>query len=299
MKLQNVIHILIGIVCFGLSPGAKAVVPGSPDVARALVADFNFDNHPDFVLQNASTHQTAIWYVRNNVHIGGTFGPTLPAGWELKGVDYFNYGLYPDYALYAPNSRRTAIWYLTDNSPFSPDVIFSHGENGPTLPIGWELVAVAHLNGGWPQYILYKPASRQTAVWYLTNDYVDNIFRLYYREYGPILPAGFGVVAQVAGFDGYQHSLQLVLFNPNTGQTSTADLNGEPAPIYYGPTVPHGWALVAAADFNGDWYPDFLLYNASTRQTYIWYLRERNHRLYFVRGAHGPRLPPGWSLVAP
>jgi hypothetical protein len=30
MKLQNLIHIVIGIVCIGLLPGAKAVVP-APD----------------------------------------------------------------------------------------------------------------------------------------------------------------------------------------------------------------------------------------------------------------------------
>ena len=30
MKLQNLIHILLGIVCIGLLPGAKAVVP-APD----------------------------------------------------------------------------------------------------------------------------------------------------------------------------------------------------------------------------------------------------------------------------
>jgi len=35
--------------------------------ARAVVADFNGDGHPDYVLQNANTRQTAIWYLNNNV----------------------------------------------------------------------------------------------------------------------------------------------------------------------------------------------------------------------------------------
>jgi hypothetical protein len=46
-------------------------------------ADFNADSYPDYVLYNASTHQTAIWYLHNNVFAGGVFGPTLPAGWSL------------------------------------------------------------------------------------------------------------------------------------------------------------------------------------------------------------------------
>jgi len=42
-------------------------------------ADFNGDGKPDYVLVNASTHQTAIWYMNNNVYIGGGYGPILPA----------------------------------------------------------------------------------------------------------------------------------------------------------------------------------------------------------------------------
>jgi hypothetical protein len=56
-----------------------------------------------------------------------------------------------------------------------------------------------------------------------------------------------------------------------------------------------GWQLVAAADFNGDGGPDYLLYKASTRQTTIWYL---NNNVY-AGGANGPTLPVGWSLIAP
>ena len=48
-------------------------------------ADFNGDNKPDYVLYNSGTHQTAIWYLNNNVYVGGAFGPTLPANWSLVG----------------------------------------------------------------------------------------------------------------------------------------------------------------------------------------------------------------------
>ena len=45
------------------------------------VGDFNGDGHPDFVLSNFSTQQTAIWYMNNNVFVSGAFGPTLPVNW--------------------------------------------------------------------------------------------------------------------------------------------------------------------------------------------------------------------------
>jgi hypothetical protein len=62
----------------------------------------------------------------------------------------------------------------------------------------------------------------------------------------------------------------------------------------YGPTLSSRWQLVAAADFNGDGGPDYLLYKASTRQTAIWYL---NNNVY-VGSAYGPTLPAGWSLIS-
>src|SRR5204863_45391 len=45
----------------------------------SVAYDFNQDRKPDYVLYNAVTHQTVVWYLDNNVFIGGAFGPTLPA----------------------------------------------------------------------------------------------------------------------------------------------------------------------------------------------------------------------------
>jgi hypothetical protein len=55
------------------------------------------------------------------------------------------------------------------------------------------------------------------------------------------------------------------------------------------------YQLIGAADFNGDGKPDYLLYNASTRQTAIWNMNNN----VFVTGTYGPTLPAGWSLAAP
>ena len=44
--------------------------------------DFNGDGHPDYVLYNAVTRQTAIWYLNNNVFISGTGRPNSSDGLE-------------------------------------------------------------------------------------------------------------------------------------------------------------------------------------------------------------------------
>jgi hypothetical protein len=33
-----------------------------------------------------------------------------------------------------------------------------------------------------------------------------------------------------------------------------------------------GWSLAGVADFNDDGHPDYLLFNANTHQTVIWYM---------------------------
>jgi hypothetical protein len=42
--------------------------------------DFNGNGKPDYLLYNAATRQTAIWYLNNNVFVNGVFGPHS-SGW--------------------------------------------------------------------------------------------------------------------------------------------------------------------------------------------------------------------------
>jgi VCBS repeat protein/fibronectin type III domain protein len=247
---------------------------------RAAVGDFNNDGHPDYVLRNPSTRQTAIWYLNNNVYQNGALGPTITSGWVLDGVADFNRDVHPDYALFNPTSDRTAIWYLSGPS-------FIGSAYGPTLPSGWELVATGDFSGnGYPDYVLYNASTRQTAIWYLNN----NVFVS--GGYGPTLPVNWSV-AGVADFNGDGHR-DYLLFNSSTHQTAIWYLSGRGLiGAAYGPTLPSGWVLVATADFNSDGHPDDLLYNPANRQTSIWYLNNS----VFVNGAYGPTVAAGWSLV--
>ncbi len=254
--------------------------PQGGGAGRAGISDFNNDGHLDFVLRNVGTRQTAIWYLNNNFHIGGAYGPTLVAGWALQGLADFNRDSHSDYALFGSNTRQTAIWYLSGPT-------FIGSAYGPAVPNGWALVGTGDFNvDSHPDYVLYNANTRQTAIWYLNNNVFIN------SAYGPTLPPGWNLIGD-ADFNRDGHP-DYALFNSSTGQTAIWYLSGSTRiGSAYGPSVPGGWALVATGDINGGGNPDYVLYNAGTRQTAIWYLNNN----VFVGSAYGPTLPAGWSLV--
>ena len=140
--------------------GRRVITPG-----RAIVAYFNGDLHPDFVLYNHSTRQTAIWYMNNNVHIGSPFwsnhsnrlGPRVCGGFQRRQS-------YRLCTVQFDSTGQTLFNYMS-----GPTLIGSG--SGPTLPSGWELVATDDFNlDGFADYVLYNPSSHQTRIWYLHNN---------------------------------------------------------------------------------------------------------------------------------
>ena len=154
--------------------------------------DFNNDAHSDYLLYNSSTRQTAVWHLNNNAFIGGAFGRTLPAGWRVMDAADFNRDGRQDYGLFNASTRQTAIWYLSGVN----GVTFIGGAYGPTLPIGWALVATGDFNNDRrPDFVIFNSITRETAIWYLSN----NVF--IGGAFGPTLPAGWSLVG-IADFNG-------------------------------------------------------------------------------------------------
>jgi len=215
------------------------VALASLPVAQAAISDFNGDGHPDYVLYNLVTQQTAIWYLNNNVFLSGRYGPTLPAGWRLVDVADFNGDGKPDYALANFDTRQTAIWYLNNN-------VFIRGAYGPTLPSGWVLKGVEDFNGdGKPDFLLSDFSSGdKTAIWYLSGaTFTRGVF-------GPTLARGY-TLGGAADFNGDgKPDYVLIKF------IARVEFRTQPTAIWYlnnnvltggafGPTLPPDWNLLA------------------------------------------------------
>jgi hypothetical protein len=192
IQLKNATPLIViagAIVFMGSIVTVTAPEGINPDVGndvltipRAAVADFNSDGHPDLILRNPGTRQTAIWYLNNNVYQGGALGPTIVAGWVLEDAADFNRDLHPDYALWNRTTDRTAIWYMSGRTRIATAF-------GPTLPSGWELLATQDFNANsYPDYVLFNATSHRTAIWYLIN----NVFTA--GRFGPTLPAGWSLL---------------------------------------------------------------------------------------------------------
>jgi hypothetical protein len=250
--------------------------------------DFNGDGKPDYALFRSSDQKTALWYLADTAFASSVYGPTLPAGWVLVDSGDFNRDAQNDYLLFNTSTRQTAVWFLANAT-------FMGGDYGPTLPAGWTLIGSANfnlsiINGR--DYLLFKPATRQTAIWYLNGTDFDS------SEYGPTLPSGWSPVG-AADFDG-DNEPDLLLFHAATRKTAVWFLDGGSLLSgAYGPTAPTGWQVIGAADFNAnppaDDAPDYVLFKPSTRQTAIWYLNGTS----LVSSAYGPTLPSGWQLISP
>jgi uncharacterized protein YbdZ (MbtH family) len=257
-------------------PAAAVTVTTTP------VKDFDGNGSPDLMLYNASTRQTEVWYLSNNVFQNNVAGPILPAGWRVAALTDFDHDGQLDYLLFNPGTHQSAIWYLSGTN-------FVSGSYGPTIASGYVLAGAADFNrDGNADYLLYSPSTGRTAIWYMNNNsFVGS-------AYGPTLPAGWKLVG-TADFnrDG---NVDYLLYNSNTRQSAIWYLSGT---SYiggaWGPVIASGYILIGTADFDGNGKPDYLLYNITGRQTAIWYLNNN----VITSGAYGPPLPSGWGLAGP
>jgi hypothetical protein len=155
----------------GTSQTGGTFVSPNPDPGWKVVAagDLSGDGRPDILFRN-SAGQLDVWYVSNNVMVGGTIlpAPTNSSGqtdpnWQVVGMADINGDGNQDVVFHHSLTGQNYVWY------------FSHGTyiGGAALPnasdTSWNLVAVGDFNGDGHPDLFFRKATGENYIFFLSG----------------------------------------------------------------------------------------------------------------------------------
>src|SRR6476660_8464383 len=228
--------------------------------------------------RNASNNTDSQLFYSYSIDGGNTWSPNVAVS-----------NLFNPFVGY-PNQSKIGDYITVVSDDDSANVAYSATFNGEEdiyyVRIRPELPPTDFNGDARPDLLLFNTGTRQTAVWYMSNNVRIG------SANGPTLPAGWSL-ASVADFNRDDHP-DYLLFNSATRATWIWYMNNNVRiGNAFGPTLPAGSTVAALGDFNSDGYPDYVLFNANTGGTVVWYLRN-NVR---IGSATGSTLPAGRSLA--
>jgi hypothetical protein len=186
------------------------------------------------------------------------------------------------------------------------DVMFARSTNGGQSFTGGRRISDDPVNPAkwhWFGTVAVAPNGRIDAVWFDTRNASNNtnsqLFYSFSSDGGLTWSPNVAVSVPFNPFLSYPNQNKIgdyiTIVSDNTGGNVAyaATFNGEEE-IYYVRVSPDLARATLPTDLNQDGRPDYLLYNSGTRQSAIWYLNNN----VLVRGAYGPTIAAGWSIVA-
>jgi len=181
------------------------------------------------------------------------------------------------------------------------DVMFVRSTNGGitfSAPRRINDDPVNHAKWHWFGTLSVAPSGRIDIVWLDTRNAANNrdsqLFYSFSIDGGNNWSRNVAVSNSFNPSVGYPNQnkigdyITVVSDDASANVAYAATFNGE-EDIYYVRIPP----LPSLTDFNTDARPDFLLYNAATRQTAVAYMNNNSP----IGAAFGPTLPAGWNIV--
>jgi hypothetical protein len=105
------------------------------DVHGLLAISVSVPTPTPLVLENNSTGQRAIWFLKNGAVSSATYLPTVPPEWHIAGVGDFNGDGNADLVLENTKTGQRAIWFLKNGAVSSSTYL-------PTVDPQWHIAGV-------------------------------------------------------------------------------------------------------------------------------------------------------------
>jgi ELWxxDGT repeat protein len=251
----------------------------APDTAdsdgyhSAVRRDFADDGRADVFWRNATTGQTAIWFMKSNGTYTPAVSPTVAAPWQPAAFGDFDGDARADVFWFNPSSGETSIWLMNGAT-------ITTAVRSIRVPLPWAPVSSADFNGdGRADLFWQNPNTGETSVWFMNGTAVTSVRSM-------TVPATWKPVA----FGDFNVDGKSDIFwrNPTSGETSIWLMNGGmPGTTVRSDTLASPWTVGGSADFDGDRKDDLLWYNPSTGASMIW----RMDGVAVLEKPAGPAMP--------
>jgi FG-GAP-like repeat/RHS Repeat len=222
--------------------------------------DFNVDSKVDVLWRNVNTGENVVWYLSNNVFLGGAAMQSLGTAWKLAGAADFNQDGLTDLVFRHSTTGENVVWFMNGTTYIS-------SANLQTVPnANWTLEAIGDFTGdGKPDVVWHNHGNGLLTIWQMNGLTVTSA-------------ADLGIVS-----DLNWHVVGAADFNAD-GQTDLAwrhSANG--SNVFWrmnGTSLVNGvevdalpdnnWKIIAVGDYSGDGKSDLFWHNVASGNNGIW-----------------------------
>jgi YD repeat-containing protein len=222
--------------------------------------DLNLDGNVDVLWRNAITGENVVWYLSNNVYLGGAAMPSLDTAWKMAGAADFNQDGLTDLVFRNSTTGANTVWFMNGTT------LAGSGNLQTVSDPNWTLEAIGDFNGdAHPDIVWHNHASGLLVIWRMNGLAIASA-----AELGIVADLNWHVVG-AADFNA-DGQTDLAWRHATNGANVFWRMNG--TSLVNGVEVDglpdNNWKIVAVGDYTGEGQPDLFWHNMANGANAVW-----------------------------